>query len=158
MPDVFTKEKRSQVMAGIRGSGNKATELALMKLLKAHGVTGWRRHKKINFKLPKNRGRDVELKRTSSLSGRGSVRPDFVFPLNRVAVFVDGCFWHGCSTHCKLPSTNTSFWTAKLNGNKQRDKYVAASLRKNGWTVLRLWEHSLKQPTRFIKRLKLALG
>jgi DNA mismatch endonuclease Vsr len=75
MPDVFTKRKRSEVMSRIRGKGNKDTELALAKLFRASHISGWRRNQRLIGK------------------------PDFVFPKQRVAVFVDGCFWHGCPKH-----------------------------------------------------------
>jgi DNA mismatch endonuclease (patch repair protein) len=119
MPDVFTKEKRSEVMSRIRGHGNKATEVALAKLFRAHGITGWRR-------------------RQQHLG-----KPDFTFRRERVIVFVDGCFWHGCPKHSKIPVNNRAFWNRKLSGNKSRDKFVTRTLRKNGWRVLRIWEHDL---------------
>lgn len=72
MPDVFTTAKRSEVMSRIKGRGNKETELVLVRLFRAEGITGWRRH--------------------AALVGR----PDFAFRAERVVVFVDGCFWHMC--------------------------------------------------------------
>jgi len=79
MADVFSKTKRSAVMAAIRSRGNKDTEMKLAAITRTHGITGWRRH------LP--------------LPGR----PDFAFRKERVAVFVDGCFWHGCPLHGHKP-------------------------------------------------------
>lgn len=75
MTDIWTKAKRSDVMSRIRGSGNKDTELKLMAVFRLHGVTGWRRKAPVFGK------------------------PDFVFPQSKLAVFVDGCFWHGCPIH-----------------------------------------------------------
>jgi DNA mismatch endonuclease, patch repair protein len=72
----------------------------------------------------------------------GSVRPDIVFPGKRVAVFVDGCFWHGCPTHGNQPVTNAFYWAAKLERNRRRDIYVNTALRADGWQVVRLWEHT----------------
>jgi DNA mismatch endonuclease (patch repair protein) len=69
--------------------------------------------------------------------------PDFVFQRLRTAVFVDGCFWHGCRAHCKQPAGNRSFWRRKLAGNKARDRRVNRTLRAAGWRVLRVWEHAL---------------
>lgn len=132
--DVFTKKKRSQVMAAIRSSGNRATELRLMAIFRAHGITGWRRH------LP--------------LPGR----PDFVFPRARLAVFVDGCFWHGCRWHCRMPKSHKSFWNSKINRNKTRDRIVVRMLRKEGWRVLRLWEHALRDPLRIVNKLQAKLA
>lgn len=119
MPDVFTKTKRSEVMSRIRGRGNKETELALVKLLRRHRITGWRRHQ--------------------TLFGK----PDFVFREERLVVFVDGCFWHACPRHSNMPANNREFWEQKLAGNKARDRRVNHQLRKLGWRILRIWEHDL---------------
>ncbi|HSU65776.1 MAG TPA: hypothetical protein VLJ39_02790 [Tepidisphaeraceae bacterium] len=82
-------------------------------------------------------------------------RPDFVFPALRLAVFVDGCFWHCCPRHANLPANNRAFWKRKLDANKSRDRLVARTLRKKGWQVLRIWEHELarKNEKRLIRRL-----
>jgi len=72
-------------------------------------------------------------------------KPDFVFPKLKLAVFVDGCFWHGCPKHGRTPKTRTSFWFAKITGNKARDKRVNHLLRAKGWKVFRVWEHELKR-------------
>lgn len=134
MTDVFDKAKRSEVMSRIRGRGNRDTELALMRLLREHRITGWRRHQ--------------------VLTGR----PDFVFRAARVTVFVDGCFWHGCPKHCQLPATNRAFWRRKLEANKERDRHVTSSLRGSGWSVVRIWECQLaRAPGRCIHRIRLAL-
>lgn len=66
---------------------------------------------------------------------------DVVFPRRRVAVFVDGCFWHGCPEHGRVPSTNPHYWPSKLARNRLRDLRVTAALERDGWTVLRFWEH-----------------
>jgi DNA mismatch endonuclease (patch repair protein) len=132
MTDVFSKSKRSEVMARIRSRGNKATELAFAKLLRAQGITGWRRH--LAIKLPSDRG---------SKGKSGQVRPDFVFKDHRVAVFIDGCFWHGCPLHCTSPNANRDFWGKKLKVNRTRDRLVNRLLRRQRWTVLRIWEHQL---------------
>jgi len=135
MPDVFTKAKRSHVMSRIRARGNKATELALASLLRARRITGWRRHQ--------------------SVFGN----PDFVFRAQRLAVFVDGCFWHACPMHSKTPSTNRKFWTEKLRRNAARDKRVARMLRRKGWRVVRIWEHDLQeQPHKAVFRIVRELG
>lgn len=134
MPDVFTQEKRSEVMSRIRSSGNRDTELVLVALMRAHGITGWRRGQK--------------------LPGR----PDFVFRRERVCVFVDGCFWHGCPLHFRRPKSRRAFWDAKIARNKARDRRVARELRAAGWKVLRVWEHALKKPGPLLARLRRALG
>jgi DNA mismatch endonuclease (patch repair protein) len=132
MSDVFTKTKRSQVMSRIRGRGNKDTELALMRLFRRQRINGWRR--------------------SHVLLGK----PDFVFPRLKLAVFVDGCFWHSCPKHATFPKGNASFWEKKLAGNRSRDRLVTRALRKRGWRVLRIWEHELTQrnQNRLIARLR----
>lgn len=135
MPDIFTKEKRSEVMSLIRAKGNKETEQALAKLLRSEGITGWRRH------LP--------------LPGK----PDFAFRKQRLAVFVDGCFWHGCPRCYVRPTTNEAFWEKKRKGNMARDHRVARQLRRQGWKVIRIWEHSLRRfPKRSLGRIQRTLG
>ena len=71
-------------------------------------------------------------------------RPGLAFMGCRIAVFVDGCFWHGCEVHYKAPATNVEFWSKKIARNKQRDRDVEAELGKLGWTVLRYWEHEVE--------------
>jgi len=135
MADVFTKAKRSAVMARIQGKGNKATELALILLLRQHHLKGWRRNQPVFG------------------------RPDFVFRRGRITVFVDGCFWHGCPTHFKLPLNNQLFWRAKFEQNRARDKLVNRTLKALGWKVVRIWEHDLRAPkeTTALNRLRIAL-
>ncbi len=70
-------------------------------------------------------------------------RPDFVFSKLRLAVFVDGCFWHACPKHCRTPTGNRAYWRAKLTRNQTRDRLVTRTLHKAGWRVLRIWEHGL---------------
>ena len=136
MPDIFTKAKRSAVMAAIRGSGNAATELRMMALFRAHGITGWRRRQRVFGK------------------------PDFVFRRERVAVFVDGCFWHGCPRHATQPRTRATYWAAKLSRNKERDREVTRALRRAGWRVVRVWECALarKHWPRVAGRIARSLG
>jgi len=119
MADIFTKAKRSAVMARIRSHGNRATELRLAALMREHGITGWRRRARVFG------------------------RPDFVFRAAKVAVFVDGCFWHGCPRHGTMPRCNRAFWKAKLTRNAARDREVTRTLRKAGWRVVRVWECAL---------------
>ncbi|NBV85163.1 MAG: DNA mismatch endonuclease Vsr, partial [Verrucomicrobia bacterium] len=118
MADVFSKAKRSEVMSRIRSDGNKKTELTLIAFFRANRLTGWRRRQ--------------------PLFGR----PDFVFREHKVAVFVDGCFWHGCPKHGTQPKTNAGFWSEKIRRNKTRDRLVNATLRKAGWGVVCHYRHS----------------
>jgi len=71
----------------------------------------------------------------------GRRRADIVFTRRRVAVFIDGCFWHGCPEHATLPKSNTDYWLPKLRRNSERDREVDAVLGDAGWVVLRFWEH-----------------
>lgn len=139
MADVFTQSKRSEVMSRVRSRGNKDTELALVGLFRRHGITGWRRHREI---------RAPGRRRRSGVDPSFRVRPDFVFPGERLAVFVDGCFWHGCPRHATSPANNAEFWATKIAGNQARDRRVNRELRKLGWRVLRIWEHELKPRAR----------
>src|SRR6202165_6312984 len=118
MPDVFTRKKRSAVMSHIRASGNRDTELRLIEMLRATRITGWRRNTRIFGK------------------------PDFIFPRERVAVFVDGCFWHrhvGCK-FTYTPKSRLDFWLRKFAQNIARDRLVTRTLRKMGWGGGRIWE------------------
>ena len=136
MPDVFTKAKRSEVMSRIRSRGNRATELRLIALIREHGTTGWRRNTPVFGK------------------------PDFVFRAAKLAVFVDGCFWHGCPRHATMPTGNRAFWKAKLARNAVRDREVTRTLRKAGWRGLRVWECALtrKRSARTVTRIMRVLA
>jgi len=129
MADVFSKAKRSDVMSRIRGRGNKDTELRLAFLLRQNSITGWRRH------LP--------------LAGR----PDFAFPKHKVAIFVDGCFWHCCPRCVNVPASNTDFWLTKLETNVRRDRRVNRELKSVGWKVVRVWEHELRKPEGVMRQI-----
>jgi len=81
--------------------------------------------------------------------------PDIVFVRARVAVFVDGCFWHGCPEHCRRPSSNRAYWLRKIERNMERDKLVSAELTLAGWRVVRLWEHDVRtSPARSAARVE----
>lgn len=134
MSDVLTPDQRSFNMSSIRSKGNRSTEQRLVAIMKAAGITGWRRN--------------------SSLPGK----PDFVFPKERVAVFVDGCFWHRCPDCFRQPTSNADYWERKIARNVQRDRQVTAELRARGWRVVRIWEHSLKQPEHIPTRMRRALS
>lgn len=131
MVDTFTPEKRSEIMAAIRSSGNKSTEARMIDLLISSGISGWRLHSK-------------------EILGN----PDFIFDENKILIFVDGCFWHGCKQCKKIPKTNIEFWDNKLKENIKRDKKNTRQLRHLGWRVLRVWEHELrKSPQKVINRI-----
>jgi DNA mismatch endonuclease (patch repair protein) len=148
MADVFTQEKRSQVMSRIRSRGNKDTELALSSLFRRHGISRWRRHQQLSVRSRRDQSAPASKRTSLWRDGADSrlrlrVRPDFVFPKLRLAVFVDGCFWHACPLHATKPRHNAAFWRKKLAANKARDRMVNRTLRAQGWRVLRIWEHEL---------------
>lgn len=111
---------RSRMMSSVRGRDNASTERRLRLALVRGGIRGWVMHPK--------------------LPGR----PDFYFKAKRVAVFVDGCFWHGCEQCGHVPGKNRPFWTAKLARNRERDRVAGDQLGAAGIRFLRLWEHELK--------------
>lgn len=138
-------------MSRIRSRGNKDTELALAKLFRRNKITGWRRQLKLRvtggkWGVTRKAGVSVSSLVTRHLSL--TVRPDFVFRRARLAVFVDGCFWHGCPRHGTQPAGNRTFWKNKFAGNRARDLLVTRALRRAGWRVLRIWEHDLHRATR----------
>lgn len=135
MPKKTVSRQRSYNMSRIRSKGNESTELRMVSLLKSLAITGWRRH------LP--------------LPGK----PDFYFPTRRVAIFVDGCFWHACPKCNFRPKANKLFWEKKLRGNSLRDKRINRILRSKEILVIRIWEHQLKSLNRStIKKLERVLS
>ena len=138
MADVFTPAKRSQVISRIRASGNRDTELRVIALFREHGITGWRRNVPVFGK------------------------PDFVFPREKIAVFVDGCFWHrhpGCK-FAYTPKSRIEFWVRKFDNNVVRDKVVTRTLRRAGWKIVRVWECDLvpRRSNRIASRIRRAVG
>jgi len=169
MPDIFNKQKRSDVMSRIRSAGNEGTELRLIRILRANGITGWRRgctigKRKARLRSHRAMARQAEGGERTGAGGQRqqpfSVRPDFVFPKLKTAVFVDGCFWHGCPRHATQPRTNAKFWREKIAGNRARDRRVNRTLRADGWTVVRVWEHELlrRDEAKLVRRLNRTLG
>ena len=119
MVDRLSPEQRRRCMSRVRGRDTKP-EMLLRKALWARGVR-YRLH--------------------ADLPGK----PDLVFTGKRLAVFVDGCFWHGCPIHGEIPVSNRAFWEKKLGDNVARDKRIDARLSEIGWRVLRIWVHEIKQ-------------
>jgi len=113
--------ERSRIMSSVKSKENLSTEWRLRSALVRGGIHGWR-------------------VRPSHLPGK----PDFFFPFSRVAVFVDGCFWHGCPKCGHLPSNNRAYWAAKIKGNRQRDARNNAALVSMNIHVLRFWEHAIR--------------
>lgn len=121
MTDVMTRRQRSRLMSAVKRQGNRTTEVALARILRALRLRGWRRQ--------------AELPGT----------PDFVFPMQRAALFADGCFWHGCPRHYSRPATNAEYWRWKIEDNRRRDRRVARRLRKLGWSVWRISECRIRE-------------
>jgi DNA mismatch endonuclease (patch repair protein) len=120
MADIFSPEQRSNIMRSVKSGRNKSTEQKLVRFFKDSRIIGWRR----NYPL--------------------LGKPDFVFSKKRIAVFTDGCFWHGHNCRNTKPVNNENYWKNKIEKNKLRDIYITTVLIEKGWTVLRFWECSLK--------------
>jgi DNA mismatch endonuclease, patch repair protein len=120
--DDRSPEARSKTMAAVK-SRNTKLELGFFKELQSRGLTGIEEH-------------------PPDIIGK----PDLIHRAAKVAVFIDGCFWHGCRLHLRMPSANNDYWVRKISRNRRRDSRLNKELREDGWLVLRIWEHSLKRP------------
>ena len=120
MADVLTKKQRSFCMSRIRGK-NTQLEIVFGACMRKTGLKGFRK------------GHGLEGK------------PDYVFQQKKVAIFLDGCFWHGCPICYREPKTNIKFWKTKIISNKIRDITVNGLLRNRGWRVKRFWGHRIKK-------------
>lgn len=114
-------ETRSKAMSAVKGKGNKTTEVRFRLALVRSGISGWKMH-------------------ASGIIGK----PDFYFPEQKLVIFIDGCFWHGCPKCGHIPKSNTKYWREKISRNKKRDKSVTRKLRYRNYKVIRIWEHELK--------------
>jgi len=134
-PTTFGGLTRSQLMRRVRSSGNETTEERMARLLREARLSGWRRHQRLLGK------------------------PDFVWPSKKVALFIDGCFWHGheCGRNL-VPRTNALSWADKIRANRRRDRRVSRRLRQDGWRVVRVWECRLRRaPIACVQRVRAAL-
>lgn len=120
MADTVSKQKRSEIMSRVKSKGS-GIEIVFRKELWKNG-----------FRYRKN---------SSEYFGK----PDIVFKKYKTVIFIDSCFWHGCSKHLRMPSSNQKYWKAKINGNKERDREINLYYRKNNWKIIRLWEHDISQ-------------
>jgi DNA mismatch endonuclease (patch repair protein) len=153
--DSLTARQRSRLMARVRSRGNRSTEGALADAFRSAGITGWRRHVRLRVKDSRTCTQAASAVRFKSCY----TYPDFVFSRHRLAVYVDGCFWHACPRHSSVPTHNSRFWCTKLASNRARDARVSAALRRAGWTVIRIWEHSVKgQPATCARRVHRAIA
>lgn len=125
--DNVTPSERSRIMARVKAKGNRSTEGAIVSLFRKEHISGWRR----NYPL--------------------AGKPDFVFPKSKIVLFVDGCLWHGCHRHCRIPKANRAYWIKKISANKARDAKIGRKLRAKGWVVIRIWEHEIRNKTVFRK-------
>ena len=129
LTDVLTPDQRKLNMSRVRGK-NTGPEIKIRKLLWSRGIRGYRIH--------------------HNLLGK----PDIVFTKKRVAIFIDGCFWHKCPVCFQEPETRKEFWMKKIQSNIDRDAKVDEQLKNNGWTVIRIWEHEIrKEPEKAIKKI-----
>ena len=129
MTDVLTPKQRSYNMSQIRGK-NTWPEVKLRKLLWSEGVRGYR----IHYNLPG--------------------KPDIVFIKKKIAIFIDGCFWHKCPICFQEPETRKEFWMKKIQSNIERDRKVDEQLKNDGWTIIRIWEHEIKkEPENTVKKI-----
>ena len=133
MADVFDDNTRSGIMRNVKSAGNKSTELRLIAYFMAHEIRGWRRHYKVKG------------------------HPDFVFPEKRIAIFVDGCFWHGHECRNITPSDHAEYWRKKRERNMQHDLEITQQFEKRGWVVIRIWECELKKKNEEILKEKLKI-
>jgi len=117
--DTFSPEKRSEIMKRVK-STDTSIEIKLRKELWRNGVRGWRTHSK-------------------NVPGK----PDIIFRKKKVAIFIDGCFWHGCPVCDRSPKSGNAYWENKISRNMARDRKYNELLINNGWLVIRLWEHEV---------------
>src|SRR6266496_4031912 len=134
MRDPLNNTERSVLMAKVKSRGNKSTEMVIRTALRKHHISGWRTH-------PKN------------VLGR----PDFYFALQKLAIFVDGCFWHACPKCGRIPKSRVRFWTKKITSNRRRDARTRRKLRRDGYRVVRIWEHGVRSDS-WVRRLQRMLG
>jgi DNA mismatch endonuclease (patch repair protein) len=127
--DKYTAHVRSRMMAAVRSRGNRTTERRLRACMIRAGLKGW------SVQPPDVAG-----------------RPDFVFTEQRLAIFVDGAFWHGAPGFNRFPKSRLEYWKPKIERNKLRDASVNRKLRAAGWSVLRFWDHELEQNPRAVVR------
>lgn len=126
---------RSANMRAIRSTGNRSTEWRLRSILIREGIRGW----KLQDRL---------------ILGK----PDIVFPSQRLILFIDGCYWHGCPKCGHIPKTNREYWTAKIGRNKLRDRRYSRELKRQGYRVIRIWECVLKKdPSRVLSKISAAI-
>ena len=130
--DPLTAGQRSSLMSKVKNRGNRSTEMAVEEILIHHRIRGWVKHPEGVIGVP-----------------------DFFFPKHKLAVFVDGCFWHCCPRCARnVPTTRRDFWVRKIEENRRRDNRVRSTLRRKGYSVMRVWEHSVENHHDWLARIR----
>lgn len=120
--DKYSREKRSAIMSSIK-SGSTNLENYFCSALNEGGISNYKRNCRDIFG-----------------------HPDIVFEIEKIVIFIDSCFWHGCPSHLRMPTSRQDYWLRKINNNIKRDRVVTKKLKLEGWKVIRIWEHSIKNP------------
>lgn len=123
----FDKKTRSKIMRGVKSKGNRTTERRFRALLVSRGIKGWHLNDRTIFGTP-----------------------DFIFAKEKFAVFLDGCFWHGCPKCYRRPKSSRKYWDAKVKRNIAHDRQVNRKLKISGWVVIRIWEHTIKHSSKSV--------
>lgn len=131
--DTFDQATRSKIMSRVK-SKNTRLEERVANLLQTAQIKDFTRY-------------------ADSILGK----PDFIYPEAKITIFVDSCFWHGCPQHLRRPNSNNEYWEKKINSNVARDRKQRMTLRQEGWSVIRIWEHELKQPEKIIRKIRRVL-
>jgi len=132
MTDSVSKKKRSEIMSAVK-SKNSGIEIKFRKTLR-----------KLRYKFTQN---------AAGYFGK----PDIVLKRYKIVVFVDSCFWHGCLRHCRMPASRKKYWVDKIERNKKRDRRVRRRYAKDGWKVIRFWEHDIKDAEKLRKKIKVRI-
>lgn len=120
MSDKVSKQVRRKTMQAIKSKDTKLERLVLSEL--------WKR----SYRFRRN---------VSNMIGK----PDIAIKKHKIVIFIDSCFWHGCRWHCRIPTSNVEYWKNKIARNRIRDAKVTAYYKKNGWHLMRIWEHQIKK-------------
>lgn len=120
MSDTFSKKNRRKTMQAIKSKNTKLENLIIKEL--------WKK----GYRFRRN---------VQNLKGK----PDIAIKKYKIVIFIDSCFWHGCKLHCRIPSSNKDYWIKKIERNRNRDKEITEYYINNGWHILRIWEHQIKE-------------
>jgi len=132
--DKLPKNQRSEVMRKVKGKNTKL-EYQVIEILLSHGIKRFKVHQ-------------------PGILGS----PDIVLLKEKIVIFIDSCFWHGCPKHLRMPKTNQKYWNSKIGKNVIRDIRIRAKLRRQGWSVLRIWEHDVRNPLKVVRKITRTLN